>query len=221
MDETAPAAVCLSGCLSIQRFLIIVSYNPVYGIHGNKGILINFQNDCNYVPKLVGVDCHFQHGMGLVSKSAFAGNFCDPVPADVENGLTYVIRLVGNDFQFGQFEALVHGIDYLCRHELENDGVQRLIPSEHQTGKKKDVYRQLLANPKAEICGVKGGDWWRVSGELVPDDRVEAKRHMLDAYPALRKMYDENDDNTIVLYFKNATARFSSMVGRPAETVEF
>lgn len=57
-----------------------------------------------------------------------------------------------------------------------------------QTGKKKDVYRQLLANPKAEICGVKGGDWWRVSGELVPDDRVEAKRHMMDAYPALRRM---------------------------------
>ena len=90
-----------------------------------------------------------------------------------------------------------------------------------QTGKKKDVYRQLLANPKAEICGVKGGDWWRVSGELVPDDRVEAKRHMLDAYPALRKMYDENDDNTIVLYFKNAMARFSSMTGKSAATVEF
>ncbi|MGO5475636.1 pyridoxamine 5'-phosphate oxidase family protein [Parafannyhessea sp. LCP19S3_B1] len=89
-----------------------------------------------------------------------------------------------------------------------------------QTGKKKDVYRQLLANPKAEICGVSGGDWWRVSGELVPDDRVEAKRHMLDAYPALRKMYDENDDNTIVLYFKNATARFCSMSGKPAATVE-
>ncbi len=56
-----------------------------------------------------------------------------------------------------------------------------------------------------------GGDWWRVSGELVPDDCMEAKRHMLDAYPSLRKMYDENDDNTIVLYFKNATARFCSM----------
>ncbi|MGN0295786.1 MAG: pyridoxamine 5'-phosphate oxidase family protein [Parafannyhessea sp.] len=90
-----------------------------------------------------------------------------------------------------------------------------------QTGKKKDVYQQQLANPKAEICGVSGGDWWRVLGELVPDDRVEAKRHMLDAYPALRKMYDENDDNTIVLYFKNATARFCSMSGKPAATVEF
>lgn len=90
-----------------------------------------------------------------------------------------------------------------------------------QTGKKKDVYKQLLANPKAEICGANGADWWRVSGELVPDDRVEAKRHMLDAYPPLRKMYDENDDNTIVLYFKNATARFSSLAGKPDATVEF
>ena len=50
---------------------------------------------------------------------------------------------------------------------------------------------------------------------------MEQKRHMLDAYPALRKMYDENDDNTIVLYFKNATARFCSMSGKPAVTVEF
>lgn len=66
-----------------------------------------------------------------------------------------------------------------------------------------------------------GGDWWRISGALVPDDRVEAKRHMLDAYPSLRKMYDENDDNTIVLYFKNAMARFSSMTGKSAATVEF
>lgn len=89
-----------------------------------------------------------------------------------------------------------------------------------QTGKKKDVYQQIVANPKVEMCGWKGADWWRVSGELVPDERVEAKKHMLDAYPSLRKMYDENDDNTIVLYFKDATAKFASMAGKPAETVQ-
>lgn len=89
-----------------------------------------------------------------------------------------------------------------------------------QTGKKKDVYKQIIANPKVEICAWKGADWWRISGELVPDDRVEAKKHMLDAYPSLRKMYDENDDNTAVLYFKSGTAKFASMAGKPAETVE-
>ena len=44
-----------------------------------------------------------------------------------------------------------------------------------QTGKVKDVSKQLLANPKAEICAFKDGEWIRVAGELVEDDRVEAR----------------------------------------------
>lgn len=90
-----------------------------------------------------------------------------------------------------------------------------------QTGKVKDVYKQILANPKVEVEGCKGADWVRITGELVPDDRVEAKKHMLDAYPGLRKMYDENDGNTIVLYFKDATAKFESLAGKDSWTVEF
>ena len=90
-----------------------------------------------------------------------------------------------------------------------------------QTGKVKPVYQQILAHPRVEICGCKGADWWRINCELVPDDRVEAKKHMLDAYPGLRKMYDENDDNTIVLYMKDATAKFESLAGKPSEVVEF
>ena len=89
-----------------------------------------------------------------------------------------------------------------------------------QTGKVKPVSKQLAANPKAEICAFKDGAWLRIAGELVEDDRVEAKKAMLDAHPNLRAMYDENDDNTQVLYFKNAVATFSSFGGAP-ETVEF
>ncbi len=80
-----------------------------------------------------------------------------------------------------------------------------------QTGKNKKVYQQIMANPQVEICACAGPEWLRLRGELVPDDRVEAKKHMLDNYPALRGMYDENDDNTIVLYFKSATATFESL----------
>ena len=90
-----------------------------------------------------------------------------------------------------------------------------------QTGKSKDVYKQIEANPKVEICASSGLDWLRVSATLVPDDRVEAKKHMLDAYPHLRNMYDENDDNTIVLYLKDAKATFASLAGKPLSTVEF
>lgn len=89
-----------------------------------------------------------------------------------------------------------------------------------QTGKVKAVSQQLKANPKAEICAFKDGTWLRVSGELVLDDRVEAKKSMLDDYMNLRSMYDENDGNTEVFCFKNATAVFSSFSGA-SETVKF
>lgn len=39
-----------------------------------------------------------------------------------------------------------------------------------QTGKVKEVSKQLHANPKAEICAFKGGEWIRIAGELVEDD---------------------------------------------------
>lgn len=89
-----------------------------------------------------------------------------------------------------------------------------------QTGRVKPVSKQLAANPKAEVCAYKDGIWLRVSGKLVEDDRVEARKAMLDAYPSLRGMYDENDGNTQVLYFKDASATFSSFTAAP-ETVEF
>ena len=88
-----------------------------------------------------------------------------------------------------------------------------------QTGKVKPVSKQIAANPKVEICAYKDGSWLRVAGELVADDRVEARKAMLDAYPNLRSMYDENDGNTQVLYFKDAVATFSSFTAAP-ETVE-
>ena len=89
-----------------------------------------------------------------------------------------------------------------------------------QTGKSKDVSKQLAANPKAEICAFKDGTWLRVSGERVSDDRREAKAHMLDNYPELKGMYSADDDNTQVLYFKNATATFSSFTA-PPRTINF
>ena len=89
-----------------------------------------------------------------------------------------------------------------------------------QTGKVKNVSKQLHANPKAEICAFKDGTWLRVSGELIEDDRREARESMLDAYPDLRNMYSEDDGNTEVFYFQNATAVFSSFTAAP-EIINF
>ena len=89
-----------------------------------------------------------------------------------------------------------------------------------QTGKVKAVAKQIAANPKVELCAFKDGRWLRITGELVEDDRREAKKHMLDSYPVLRRMYSEDDGNTLVLYFKNAIAVFSSFT-EPPRTVRF
>ena len=84
-----------------------------------------------------------------------------------------------------------------------------------QTGKSKKVSQQLQINPKAELCAFLDGKWLRVAGTLVRDDRVEAKAHMLDNYPELKAMYSADDDNTEVLYFKDAEATFSSFTEAP------
>ncbi len=86
-----------------------------------------------------------------------------------------------------------------------------------QTGKSKDVSKQIHANPKVEICAFKDGYWIRIACELAEDDRREAKKAMLDAYPQLRGMYSEDDGNTEVLYMKNAVATISSFTAAPVE----
>ena len=89
-----------------------------------------------------------------------------------------------------------------------------------QTGKVKEVSKQIHANPKVEICAFKDGEWLRVAGTLAADERREAKQSMLDAYPSLQGMYSADDNNTEVLYFKDAVATFSSFAKAP-ETVKF
>ena len=84
-----------------------------------------------------------------------------------------------------------------------------------QTGKIKDVSKQLHKNPKAEICAFKDGQWLRVACTLVEDDCLEAKQSMLDAYPSLQGMYKADDGNTEVFYMKDATATFSSFTSAP------
>ena len=84
-----------------------------------------------------------------------------------------------------------------------------------QTGKKKDVSKQIEKNPNAELCAFQDGVWVRVSGKLVNDDSREAKKHMLNNYPNLCGMYNEDDDNTQVLYFEDGVATIYSFTSQP------
>ena len=89
-----------------------------------------------------------------------------------------------------------------------------------QTGKVKEVSKQIQKNNKVELCAFDGERWLRVAGILVRDERVEAKEDMLEKNPNLKKMYSATDDNTEVLYFGHAVATFYSFTSEP-ETVEF
>ena len=84
-----------------------------------------------------------------------------------------------------------------------------------QTGKIKDCAKQMIANPKVELCCFADGVWLRLAGTVELDDRFEAKKSMLDAYPNLRRMYSEDDGNTACFFFKDATATFSSFTAEP------
>ena len=86
-----------------------------------------------------------------------------------------------------------------------------------QTGHVKPVAKQIAANPKVAICAYDGKEWLRVNATLVEDPRVEVKKAMLDVYPELRSMYDENDSNTAVYYLKDAKATISSFTAPPVE----
>ena len=89
-----------------------------------------------------------------------------------------------------------------------------------QTGKKKDVSKQIQNNNNVEICAFKDGKWIRLEGKLIRDDSVDAKKDMLDKYPNLRSMYNELDDNTEVLYFASAKATISSFTEN-SKLIEF
>ena len=79
----------------------------------------------------------------------------------------------------------------------------------------KNVSKQMMANPKVEICAFSGEKWIRVEAVVVEDNRIEAKQKMLDKYPQLKSMYTADDENTQVLYLKDATAKFESFGGEP------
>lgn len=84
-----------------------------------------------------------------------------------------------------------------------------------QTGKSKDVSKQMMSNPKIEICAFDGSKWLRVAATAVEDDRIEARKHMLDSYPSLQAMYSADDGNTQVFYLKDVTATISSFTEQP------
>lgn len=81
------------------------------------------------------------------------------------------------------------------------------------TGKCKPVSHQIGVNPKVEVCACVNGEWVRIAGKLIEDDRMETRQAMLDAYPFMKKTYAADDGNMQVLYFEDAIATFDGFSG--------
>jgi len=84
-----------------------------------------------------------------------------------------------------------------------------------QTSSKKLVAKQIEEHPWVEISAMHDGKWIRVSAKLVLDESLTAKKSMLDAYPELRGMYNENDDKTTVYYLTEVTSTIYSFTADP------
>ena len=119
-----------------------------------------------------------------------------------ETGVFYVATVENDQPRVRPFGAVIEyeGKVYFC------------------TNNQKNVYKQLAANPKAEICGMKkDGAWIRVTGTLVQDSNAGARAAMLEAVPALKQMYRLDDGIFEVLRLENATAMLYTFTAAPVE----
>ena len=89
-----------------------------------------------------------------------------------------------------------------------------------QTGRSKDVSKQIHDNANIEICAFDGSTWLRVEAKACALEDVAAAEHMLNAYPSLRAMYAPGDGNTEIFALTEGTANFSSFT-EPPRTVKF
>ncbi|WP_367924201.1 pyridoxamine 5'-phosphate oxidase family protein [uncultured Ruthenibacterium sp.] len=84
------------------------------------------------------------------------------------------------------------------------------------TNNQKDVYRQMKANDRVEICGMNKGTWLRLTGRVKEDTRREARQAMMNEnQAALSSMYTVDDGLMTVFFFEEGTAVLSSFTQEP------
>ncbi len=86
-----------------------------------------------------------------------------------------------------------------------------------QTGRNKNVYKQIKENNSIHICAMYEDKWIRINAQAIEDNRIEAEQSMLDAYPNLQNMYKAGDGNTVVFYLENVSATIYSFASEPVE----
>ena len=114
-------------------------------------------------------------------------------------GTFYLATVEGDQPRVRPFGALaeVNGKIYTC------------------TNNTKPIFKQIIANPKIELCGFTDGKWIRVSATAVVDPARESKEAMLEINPSLSRMYNADDGIFEVFYFADATATITAFGAEP------
>ena len=84
----------------------------------------------------------------------------------------------------------------------------------------KEVYKQLVANPKTEIVAAKpDGHWLRYTGTVVFETDPKYEAAALDAMPNLKEIYNEKTGyKMMVFHLEDATAVVIPVMG-PGEDI--
>lgn len=89
-------------------------------------------------------------------------------------------------------------------------------------GKHKQSYAQTVANPNVEICTANDkGQWIRIRGTAVFDERREVMEKAFETMPALKEMYNEKTGKTLgIFYIKDGVAEIADEQGN-FESISF
>lgn len=86
------------------------------------------------------------------------------------------------------------------------------------SGNQKEVYKQIMNNPKIELCGMsKDGKWIRVSAVAVVDDRIEAQENMLKDPTGPSQLYTAGDGKFVVFRLENVKCMKYNFYSAPQE----
>ena len=82
-------------------------------------------------------------------------------------------------------------------------------------GNFKDVYKQLVANPKVEIVACKkDGHWLRYTGKAVFETDPKYAKVMLEGLPQVKELYDANPGYAMMTFhIEDATAVDIAVMG--------
>lgn len=119
-----------------------------------------------------------------------------------------------NDFLGGPpqcfYLSTIDGDKPRCRplglHHLYKDQIY------YGVGDFKEVYRQLLANPAAEVVACKGMKWVRINGRVVFEDQDAPVVKEIYENFMLRKHYEEKGWTLKIFHFEDAEVQYIDMM---------